>query len=193
MPKVETFNKELVISQATKVFHEKGFNATSMQDLVNATGLNRSSIYNTFESKNNLFLECLNAYQEENKQVISKLLLSYSSPLEAVNAIFESYLQDILKSKKDKGCLIINCKSELAFQNTSITSFLSDNQDAMLKLFEGLIDRGQKQGLINTNKDGKEYALYLYSSLQGFRMTGILLNDKKQLRSILNTTLQILN
>ena len=63
MPKVETFNRDLVITQATEVFHDKGYNAASMQDLVDATGLNRSSIYNSFVSKLNLYIDCLEAYQ----------------------------------------------------------------------------------------------------------------------------------
>jgi len=97
MPKVETFNRDVVLKQATEVFHDKGFNATSMQDLVDATGLNRSSIYNSFENKLNLYLECLKLYEDKYNRETSKRLLESSSGLEAIQLIFELYLNEMTK------------------------------------------------------------------------------------------------
>ena len=56
MPKTEIFNRVDVLDKAAKIFSNKGFNGTSMQDLVDTTGLNRSSIYNSFGSKLDLSL-----------------------------------------------------------------------------------------------------------------------------------------
>ena len=75
MPKVETFNKEQVLNNVIRLFHEKGYNATSMQDLVDATGLNRSSIYNSFGSKKELFQESLKTYRAIAHKSIQKLCL----------------------------------------------------------------------------------------------------------------------
>lgn len=192
MPKVETFDKSLVLSQATEVFHDKGFNATSMQDLVDATGLNRSSIYNSFESKHNLFLECLNTYQNKYLGKLSNTLLDASNPLQAIELIFNLYLNEVTHGKDTRGCLIVNCKSEMANHNKLITNFLQKNQEQMLSFLEDLVEKGQNQKLINKNKTYKEYALYLYSSIQGFRMTSILVSDKTQLESIIKTIKQVL-
>lgn len=193
MPKTEVFDKELVLNQAIAVFHEKGYNATSMQDLVDATGLNRSSIYNSFGNKLSLYLLCLKSYQEKYKVATEELLLKIECPLQSIESIFELYLNDILTDKQHKGCLITNCKSEMANQDSTIQHFLKDIQLNTLALFEDLIDQGQKLKMINTNKSVSEYALYLFSSIQGFRMTGILINDKSQLKSLIKTTLQNLN
>lgn len=192
MPKVETFDKSLVIEQATNVFHEKGFNGTSMQDLVDATGLNRSSVYNSFGSKLNIFLECLNSYQEKNTRSTTKLLLDSNTGIEAVQNLFDYFLQSMFNSGNEKGCLIANCKSEMAYQNESITKFLVNNQKNTLSLFEDMVERGQVDGSINVKQSRTEYALYLFSCLQGFRMTGILMSDQKQLRGVIKTTLQTL-
>jgi len=144
MPKVETFDRDLVINQATDVFHSKGFNATSMQDLVDATGLNRSSIYNSFENKHTLFLECLNAYQNKYKSKISETLLKANSPIEAIEYIFNLYLND----SDNRGCFIVNCKSEMANQDKPITNFLAKNQNDFLKLLEEIIIKGQLEQLV---------------------------------------------
>ena len=193
MPKVETFSRDDVLKQAIEVFHDKGYNATSMQDLVDATGLNRSSIYNSFESKLNLYLECLRVYEDKYNRKTTKRLLQSKNGFQAVQLIFDLYFNEIVGSKEERGCLIVNCKSEMANHEDSITIFLNANQHKTLSLLEDLVSQGQSDKSINTNKSPKEYALYLFASLQGFRMTGILVTEVEQLQSIMNTVLQTLN
>ena len=192
MPKVETFNRDQIIERATAVFHEKGYNATSMQDLVDATGLNRSSIYNSFISKLDLYLECLKAYETKSNRMTSKLLLQADNPKQAIESIFNTFIDIIIGERQEKGCLIGNCKAEMANHESSITNFLNQNQSNTIALFEDLISQGQDQGMFNTNKNAKEYALYLYTAVQGFRMTGILLNERNELKAIADTILQTL-
>ncbi|TGV04000.1 TetR/AcrR family transcriptional regulator [Flavivirga rizhaonensis] len=192
MPKVETFNKEFVLKQATDVFHDKGFNATSMQDLVDATALNRSSIYNSFGSKLDLFLECLKSYKEAHFVRISETLDKAHNPLHAIELLFEYYLNEIIKDKDDKGCLITNCTSEMANQEPSIINFLCSNQNSFIGFLEDLVRKGQEESAINLNRTPNEYALYLFSSIQGFRTAGILISNKSKLQTIAKTIIQTL-
>lgn len=193
MPKTETFNRDTVLIKATEVFQDKGYNATSMQDLVDVTGLNRSSIYNSFVSKLNLYLECLQSYESKFNRDTSSVLLKATNPLNAIELIFDLYIKIISSEKYDKGCFIGNCKSEMANHEKSITNFLEGNQNRMLILLEDLISKGQDDALINTKQSPKDYALYLYSSLQGFRMTGILITERTKLKSIVNSILQTIS
>ena len=193
MPKTETFDRDTVLIKATEVFQDKGYNATSMQDLVDATGLNRSSIYNSFVSKLNLYLECLRSYESKFNRDTSKVLLEAQNPFHAIELIFELYINIISVDKYDKGCLISNCKAEMANHEKSITNFLEGNQNRVLILLEDLISKGQDDALINTKQSPKDYALYLYSSLQGFRMTGILITERTKLKSIVNSILQTIS
>jgi TetR/AcrR family transcriptional repressor of nem operon len=95
----------------------------------------------------------------------------------------------IAKDKDHKGCLISNCTSEMANQEAQVTRFLNSNQDNMITLLEDLVSNAQKLGSISTKKSAHDYGLYLFSALQGFRTTGILLNDRKQLKSIVDIIL----
>lgn len=192
MPKVETFNKEFVLKKATDVFHKKGFNATSMQDLVDATALNRSSIYNSFGSKLDLFIACLKSYQGLYGIKMSETLDKADNSLHAIELLFEFYLNEIIEDKEDKGCLITNCTSEMANQEKSIINFLSSNQRSFMGLLEKLVSNGQKESVINLNRTAHEYALYLFSSIQGFRTTGILISNKTDLQTIVKTIIQTL-
>lgn len=187
MPKTEVFNRDLVLENATNVFHHKGYNGTSMQDLVDATGLNRSSIYNSFNNKLELYLECLKVYNKKYQKATSNILMKSDNALGAIESLFKLYLKESVTDKDNKGCLIGNCKAEMGNQETHITQFLLSNQDDTLDFLEDLVSQGQKDKVINTNRSANEYALFLFTSLQGFRMTGMLLNDKEKLQGIINT------
>lgn len=190
MPKTEIFDKDQALEKASNVFHAKGYNATSMQDLVDATGLNRSSIYNSFGNKHSLFLECLKLYQNQNNKATTKAMFKANTALEALEALFGMLLKEIVNDRQNKGCLIANCKSEMANQDKAINSFLKTNQDHSLALFSGLIAQGQEAGDINTKQSAEDYALYLYTALQGFRLTGILTNNKQRLERLIAAILQ---
>ncbi|MDO5971069.1 TetR/AcrR family transcriptional regulator [Flavivirga aquimarina] len=192
MPKVETFDKELVLKKATYVFHNKGFNATSMQDLVDATALNRSSIYNSFGSKLDLFLECLKSYENIYTIKICETLHKADNSLHAIELLFEFYINEIINDKDGKGCLVVNCASEMANQEQSLTNFLCSNQDSFIELLEGLVLKGQEESTINLKRTSKEYAFYLLSSIRGLRTTGILISNKKDLQTIAKTIIQTL-
>ncbi len=192
MPKVETFNRDFVLKQATSVFHEKGYNAASMQDLVDATGLNRSSIYNSFGGKMNLYMTCLKSYQDHYFLQINNKLSNAKNGLNALELLLELYLKDILEDKRDMGCLITNCVTEMGNQEPIITNFLNNNRASFIDFLSDLIERGQNEGFINKNSTPKEYGLYMYSSIQGFRTTGILLSDKSDLTIIIKTIIQTL-
>ncbi|WP_378174418.1 TetR/AcrR family transcriptional regulator [Aquimarina sp. SS2-1] len=193
MPKVETFNREQVLQNATAVFHKKGYNGTSMQDLVDATSLNRSSIYNSFGSKLGMFMEVLSYYQAVAKNSIGKETIHAQNAADTVRLIFEMYLNDIITDTDKKGCLIVNCKSEMTNQEPLIRSFMEQNQEQMLAILEDLVHNGQMQKVFNEEQTAAQYALYLYSAIQGFRMTGILNNNEEELRNLIHTVLKVLH
>lgn len=193
MPKVETFDKQFVLQQASEVFHTKGYHATSMQDLVEATGLNRSSIYNSFGCKLNLFMDVLAHYQDKNKMIFQSKIKNCKSAEETLKNIFTLHLQQIQNDTNNRGCMLVNGQSEMANQEPSVKSFMQKNQDSYISLFTDLVQQGQQEGYFNTIQTPKEYATFLYSSIQGLRMMGILDKDIKNLQPLVDTILRTLN
>lgn len=187
MPKVETFDRNQILEKVVRLFHEKGYTATSMQDMVDVTGLNRSSIYNSFGSKLELYNESLKAYKAKMQQFIQKTLIRSTDPIETIRSIFISN-EGIDKN----GCLLSNCTTEMANQNKKIRSFLIRNRDYVQELFETLVLEGQNEGIINSNKTAKEYAIYLFAALQGVKITGMIVEEPKDIHSVVDTTLSVL-
>ena len=186
------FNQEEVLQRAMEVFWEKGYAATSLQDLVDATGLNRSSIYNSFGSKLALYQETLRRYKKETGAVFQQALLRAANPLDAIRHIFRGFLDEMMADTHGKGCFAMNCKAEMANREENVKQWLLGVQEDSLELFSDLVGQGQKQRLINNDQSARAYAHYLFSAFQGFRMTGILVKDKEVLQGIIANTLRIL-
>jgi len=180
------------LKNATEVFHKKGYNGTSMQDLVDATGLNRSSIYNSFGSKLGLFLSVLSFYQNTGTKKMGKEMVQSHNASEMLQSIFDCYVKEIINDPERKGCLIVNCTSEMTNQEPLIKSFIEVNQDRMIALLEDVVHNGQMEKVFNEKQTAAQYALYLYSSIQGLRMTGILTTNEKELNNLINTVLSVL-
>jgi len=192
MPRLEEFNRQYAVRRAMDVFWEKGYNGTSMQDLVDATGLNRSSIYNSFGSKLKLYKTTLQFYQKQSGGIFQKALLNARDPLEAIRLIFESFLPQMLGKKGDMGCYAMNCKSEMSNREGDVRKWLLANQENTLDIFSELIKEGQEQGIINTKEVSTTYAYFIFNAFQGFRMTGILIKDRKVLEKIIDNTLKVI-
>ena len=173
MPKTVTFDREKVVENVMMLFWKKGYTATSMQDLVDVTGLNRSSFYNSFGDKFSLYEEALKLYEVKQQEMIHRYMIGSSSPKEALKALFKGISSDI-RAGNQNGCMISNCTSELASQDARVKEFLIANKDYVVDLFEGLVREAQKQGQIDSSRDSKSIALFLFSSLHGLRITSVI-------------------
>ncbi len=189
MPKSTTFDRETVIAQVTELFWKKGFHATSMQDLVDATGLNRSSIYNTFGDKHQLFEESLKQYAIWQSYLTSKSLDNANSPLESIRHLFNAILINIKNDPHNKGCFFSNCTTELGNSDSGVQHLLIANKDAFVQLFENKLIQAKETGEIEPSKNPHALALYLYSSLHGLRVTAILSTDPKELDALVSQIL----
>lgn len=191
MPKSVLFDKDEIISKVTELFWEKGYNATSMQDLVDATGLNRSSIYNTFGDKYHLFIEALRHYQTYQNDLLSSATQAAKSPKEAIEMLFNATWEH-LNEDHNKGCFLSNCATEMSNADPQIKGFLSDNKCTVVSIFRQLIEKAQEAGEVDSSKDAEILAHYLFSSLQGLRVTSMIDANKKHIKGIAEQVLSVL-
>lgn len=192
MPKSVLFDKEKTIQRVTELFWEKGYNGTSMQDLVDVTGLNRSSIYNTYGDKFSLFTQALHHYKNSQTDFLNSLKNRAKSPKEVINLLFEGVWSE-LNPQNNKGCFLSNCTTELANANKDVHEFLEVNHEMMISLFTELIKQAQIEGEIDKSKDSKVLANFLFSSLHGLRVTSMIETDKKAIKGIADQVLSALN
>jgi TetR/AcrR family transcriptional repressor of nem operon len=179
MSKKTTFSKSKILKKVTALFHKKGYSDTSMQNIVDATGLNRSSIYNTFGSKLELFIHSVEICETKYRGAIQNIILSSPNPIKTIRQIFE-----ISINESYNGYLIPNYFSEVKNDEPLIRKLILNQQEYLLHLFESIIKRGQNLGSINNSKHPKQYALYLLTSYLGLQSMKLLKNEEDKLENI---------
>jgi len=192
VPKIEQFDKTKALEKALDVFWEKGYQGTSIKDLEQRMALARSSIYNTFGDKEELFFQALSHYQHLQQALVGASLLRASSPLQGIRFLLEGLALESLTDKGKKGCFVVNATTELANQHAGLNDLVVRNKDAYLVLLEDLISKAQKIGEIPQNKKPAGLSIFLFSSIQGLRVSAMLLEREKDLAEIVNHTLKAL-
>ena len=193
MPKTKQFDETEVLQKAKEVFSTKGYNGTSMDDLVQATGLSRSSIYDTFGDKHGLFLKSLDLYRCMQQSGLAQQCAKSNSPKKNIRAVFDYTIKEILNDTDRKGCLLVNVSMELSAVDKEVAALSLTNMEELEKIFSSLVKEGQPKGEISKKFNAKALGRHLYSSLMGLRVSGMNRPDADTLREIVKLTLSILD
>lgn len=193
MPKFKQFDEAAVLAKAQEIFSEKGYNGTSMDDLVKATGLSRSSIYDTFGDKHGLYLKSLEQYRSDQHAGLAGLLEKTTSPRKKIQLLFESTIREIIADKKRLGCLMVNASMEMTCVDKEIANLANLSIEESEQRFYKWIKEGQAAGEITRKFSAKALARHLLNSFMGLRMTGRNRPDPEALRDIIKLSLSILD
>lgn len=193
MPRPKSFNKDEVLNNAMQLFWEKGYEATSVQDLVARLGINKQSLYDTFGDKQTLYLLALNQYRLESELWLNGLNLGKGSVKKAFKTFFETIINNPCDETRKKGCFLNNAANELASHNEEINKICSEGTQAFEKKFSNLIKQGQASGELRKELDADGIAGFFFVVLNGLRATGKVNADKRKLKEIVKNTLSVLD
>jgi TetR/AcrR family transcriptional repressor of nem operon len=169
MPWEKTFDTEDALGKAMAAFWARGFEATSMQDLVDCMGIGRGSLYAAFGDKRRLFLRALALYDDRHRRRWSERLSAQESPRQAILAAFDEVVAATLDGSRD-GCLLINTGLEMSPHDGEIAAAVSRALGEMEAFFRTMIQRGQAAGEISPALDPAETAQGLLALLAGLRV-----------------------
>ncbi|MBK5541154.1 TetR/AcrR family transcriptional regulator [Pseudomonas sp. TH05] len=165
------FDPEQIADAAMQVFWQRGYAATSIQDLVEGTGLSRSSLYNAFDSKHGLYTCALKRYQERSNANIA--LLAQDAPAkELVRQLLLRIVDDELDDTQRLGCLAANAALEVAGQDPEVAELVAQNFRRVEAALERVLRRGQEQGDIDPDKNPRALASFVVCTVQGLRVLG---------------------
>ena len=147
MARTKEFDTDEVLSKAINLFWDKGYNGCSMQDVVDGLGLSRSSIYETFGDKRQLFLEALKKYQYEGLKALEEDINTTSDIRQSLTKVFESVIPQSQDSPLQKGCFMVNSAVELACQDPEIAEIVRVNRLEVEDILCKAIEKGQQSGV----------------------------------------------
>jgi TetR/AcrR family transcriptional repressor of nem operon len=150
-----------------RVFWEKGYSATSVDDLVGATGVNRYGLYDVYQSKHGLFLAALKHYH---RTVISQAIRELEQPgagLGAIHAVFERIVRRARSGEAKLGCLLCNTAEEVAPFDTDVEREVAAFQRRLTRVFGRAVAVARKAGELPASADSRELGGYLAGLIQG--------------------------
>ena len=192
MPWEKQFDKQAALSRALDVFWAHGYEATSMQDLVDCTGVNRGSLYATYGDKRALFLAALQAYDVARRRMLSELEARYNAR-NAIRQVFQAFTNEVSEHGENRGCFLTNTALELAAHDAEIRTIVATAQEDVEEFFARLIRKGKACRDIPEHVKVAETARGLLASLLGFLVLIRSRPERTLLRTIVDDALKRLD
>lgn len=166
------FDMDTVLDGAVRVFRERGYHATSVGDLSEATGLTAGSLYKAFGDKRGVFLAAFAHYVEARNAGLRRLLDRQPSGYEKIRAVLHFYAQSSHGSEGRRGCLVVSSATALATFDDDIAAQVEAAMRRSEDLLRQLLRQGQEDGSVAQDIDVTAMARVLLAVLQGFRLIG---------------------
>lgn len=193
MPWEKQFNHDEALSRAMSAFWAHGYDATSMQDLVDCMGINRGSLYATFGDKRSLFIEALRRYDAVYREDWAARLSSSHGPRAAILAAFDAAIAAALDTGSSDGCLLVNTALELSPHDEEISAIVDHGLAEMERFFRDMIEQGQAAAEIPAHVEPVDTARGLLSLFIGLRVLARSRPEKSLLRSVANQAAALLS
>jgi TetR/AcrR family transcriptional repressor of nem operon len=170
MARPREFNQEEALQKAMNLFWRQGYEATSMADLLAATGLSKSSLYDTFGDKRTLFLSALDAYRQFRQAGFQASLNDGRPARESIAALFEGFTTKVVEDSRSYGCMSCNEAVEFGPGDQEVQGIVLADFQAMEDAFAEAVARGQRDGSIANQAPARRLARFLTVHLQGLHV-----------------------
>lgn len=192
MVRAKQFDEAEALEKAMDAFWSRGFEATSVQDLVDRMGINRGSLYATFGDKRALFRRAMERYDAEHRARRLNALAKTHPPRKAIEAFFEAAVEESLGDRERRGCFITNTALELKSHDAKTARTVAKSLAAIEAGFRRLIARAQARGEIDPERDARALAAFLLGCLLGIRVLARVRPQPRLLRGVAETALAAL-
>ena len=193
MARTKEFDPDAALRGALELFWERGYEATSMADLVAHLGIARASIYATFGGKRELYLKALDRYGELAHPYLLTDLSQPGQALPAVRAIVTRYALEAAQDDKRRGCFVVNTAVELAPHDPAAARRVQASWDYLETALTSALIRARAQGELAESKDPRALARCLLVFLQGLRVMGKAATEPERLRDAAAQVLALLD
>ena len=187
MARPREFDFDAALERAMYVFWNKGYEATSLDDLCDATGLSRSSLYATFGNKRDLLLQTVDRYVERRTPNIEAILARSPTIHEGVAALLGEFIDQIVSGSGRRGCFLGNCAAELPRSDRTALARVREGLARTEATFCAALAQAEARGELPPGADAQALARFLTASLQGLRLIGKVNPDRAALQDIAAT------
>ncbi|HVG86177.1 MAG TPA: TetR/AcrR family transcriptional regulator [Vicinamibacterales bacterium] len=191
MARPKAFNEGEALAAAMEVFWRTGYERASLDLLLQAMGISKQSLYDTFGDKRALYLKALAHYRE---QTLTSMRAMFASARKARDGFSRLLFGLSAESEEQhaRGCLLLSANLERETGDRVIAQFLRENQSAVEQIFAQAIAEGQTSGELSKALNPEALARFFAVTIQGMRAMARLKSDRRALRQVAKVALAAL-
>ena len=188
--------RDQLIKSAVDVFHARGFNGCSVQDIVDAAGVPKGSFYNHFDSKEALGVEVVRAYTALVGAYVmeagaAEILSGRGHPLQRIRAYFEAVIEQNVSCGVRKGCLLGNFATELAPHSVEIANAVTEALQTGAPRWPRHSSRRRRRGSYPGTPMSGALGRYLVDGYEGAAARAKLIGDRAPMDEFIRTTFDV--
>lgn len=194
MARAKEFDPDAALESALELFWRRGYEATSMADLVEHLGIGRASLYATFGNKHDLYLRALDRYGETHQPLLVRELSQPGPALPAVRAVVRRFAAEAMDgTRRAHGCFVTNTATELAPHDPAAARRVEVSWEHLETLLHSALVRARTQGELPDGREPLALARMLLVLLQGVRVVGKASSDPARVRDAAEQALTLLD
>lgn len=179
--------KQFIIEKTATLFNTKGYNATSLSDITQATGLTKGSIYGNFENKDQVAIEVY----KYNAGLLSKVMnhslgAQYPSSTDKLHAFVAFYRKNWRSVFSNGGCPLMNAATEADDSFPALKQYVQKSFTLWTEKISAVIVQGQKNSELKTTINADEYASLFIMLIEGGILLSKTMDDEKFLNQALD-------
>ncbi|MGX1131805.1 TetR/AcrR family transcriptional repressor of nem operon [Streptomyces glaucescens] len=192
MGRPKQFDPDAAVEQAMEVFWRKGYAGTTPQDLVDALGIGKGSLYNAFGSKHALFEQALRRYRDSQAVALIQMLEEPGPVKARLREALELLARMDLADPDRRGCMAVNTAAELAGTDETATELVRRMFDRTEGALRALIEEGQRAGEIAPERDPVALASLLLNTLVGLRLMARIAEGPERIARVIDAVIDSL-
>jgi TetR/AcrR family transcriptional repressor of nem operon len=192
MARPRTFDEQDVLLKAMRIFWRQGYEGTSLSELLDATGLSKSSLYDSFGNKRDLFLAAFEIYRQERMRMLGEYLTSQPTAYASIESFFHMVLEHARQDEKPFGCMSVNEAVEFGPHDAEVQQLVDRDFQGIEDALEAALIRGQKDGSITREKSARKLARALMVTHQGLQLMARSRTEAERLDDALSVMLEAL-
>ncbi|MFF7677965.1 TetR/AcrR family transcriptional regulator [Actinacidiphila glaucinigra] len=193
MARVREFDTEKAVDAAMNAFRGKGYEGTSVQDLVDATGVGRGSLYAAFGSKEGLYLAAMDRYRERYALPLVEALRSGAPGRELLREVLVAAVDEIARDGSRRACLIVGAAMERVAHDPRVATHVASTTVLLEDALAQVVAQAQADGQVSGKRDARDLARYLVVTMHGLRVMGAVNPDREALTAVVDAALDALD
>ncbi|MFA5949254.1 MAG: TetR/AcrR family transcriptional regulator [Hyphomicrobium sp.] len=192
MPRPREFNEATVLDAAVQCFWSRGYEATSVRDLIEKTGLTGASLYNAFGDKRCFYQRALEHYIDVG--IAARIRRCEAmTPREGIILFFDEIVKRSLEDPDHKGCMLVNAALDVVPHDPGLQKLVSGALAEIEAFFLRSVSAGQSDGTIKSSLPAKDLSSHLLGILIGVRVLARVWADQKRLEGAIRPAMALLD